>query len=171
MKHESDLKPKNSFEIENVENNRCEVVFFDLNSIEEEERTNEDGSINKVYLYYSYRKSMSYSSNLKKQIEDNYETLLAKAKEDDYNFYAKQVREKRNTLLKESDKEMAFDRLGLELPENISMTNLISTIKEFSKALSNITNSKWAKYRQELRDISKQEGFPYNVTFPAKPEE
>ena len=76
MKHESDLKPKNSFEIENVENNRCEVVFFDLNSIEEEERTGEDGSINKVYLYHSYRKSMSYSSNLKKQIEDNYETLF-----------------------------------------------------------------------------------------------
>lgn len=28
----------------------------------------------------------------------------------------------------------------------------------------------WASYRQALRDITTQEGFPYNVTWPAKPE-
>ena len=27
----------------------------------------------------------------------------------------------------------------------------------------------YAEYRQELRDITKQDGFPYNVTFPKKP--
>ena len=37
-------------------------------------------------------------------------------------------------------------------------------------ALSDVTMSEeWAAYRQELRDISNQEGFPYNVIFPAKP--
>lgn len=28
----------------------------------------------------------------------------------------------------------------------------------------------WASYRQALRDISEQEGFPHNVTWPTKPE-
>ncbi len=28
----------------------------------------------------------------------------------------------------------------------------------------------WTKYRQDLRDISKQEGFPYSVVFPTKPD-
>lgn len=28
----------------------------------------------------------------------------------------------------------------------------------------------WATYRQELRDITKQEGFPDNVTWPVRPE-
>lgn len=30
-------------------------------------------------------------------------------------------------------------------------------------------NGNYAKYRQELRDITKQEGFPFNVVFPTKP--
>lgn len=28
----------------------------------------------------------------------------------------------------------------------------------------------WATYRQALRDITTQEGFPFNITFPTKPE-
>ena len=28
----------------------------------------------------------------------------------------------------------------------------------------------WATYRQALRDITSQEGFPFNITFPTKPE-
>lgn len=28
----------------------------------------------------------------------------------------------------------------------------------------------WANYRQALRDVPTQEGFPYNVTWPTKPE-
>lgn len=31
------------------------------------------------------------------------------------------------------------------------------------------TKQKWAAYRQELRDITKQEGFPFTVKFPTKP--
>lgn len=27
----------------------------------------------------------------------------------------------------------------------------------------------WAAYRQELRDLTTQEGFPWNVTWPTKP--
>nr|DAT00194.1 MAG TPA: tail assembly chaperone protein [Caudoviricetes sp.] len=29
----------------------------------------------------------------------------------------------------------------------------------------------WAIYRQRLRDIPQQEGFPFNVVWPTKPDE
>jgi len=31
------------------------------------------------------------------------------------------------------------------------------------------TKDKWAPYRQALRDVPQQEGFPYNVTWPTPP--
>jgi hypothetical protein len=34
---------------------------------------------------------------------------------------------------------------------------------------SNDTNGVWQAYRQALRDVPSQEGFPWDVTFPAKP--
>ena len=38
-------------------------------------------------------------------------------------------------------------------------------------ALSDSTMTpEWASYRQALRDITAQEGFPYSVTWPTKPE-
>lgn len=36
--------------------------------------------------------------------------------------------------------------------------------------LSGEKKTEWATYRQSLRDVSSQEGFPYNVTWPTKPE-
>lgn len=171
MKHESDLKPKKSFEIENIEDNLCEVVFFDLESIEEETRIDEDGNEKVVYKFYTYRQKMNYNPNLKSYVEANYDKLLAKLKKLDYDTLAEEIRTRRNKLLQESDKEMAFDRLGFEIPENITMTNILNVIKGFFDTLANIKGNKWAEYRQKLRDITEQEGFPYNVEFPEKPKE
>ena len=33
-----------------------------------------------------------------------------------------------------------------------------------------VNKTAWATYRQALRDISKQSGFPWNITWPAEPE-
>jgi hypothetical protein len=55
------------------------------------------------------------------------------------------VKAKRNTLLAESDWTQLPD-----VPEE--------------------TRSKWFAYRQALRDITQQTGYPKNVTFPEKPE-
>lgn len=33
------------------------------------------------------------------------------------------------------------------------------------------TKAEWATYRQALRDISKQEGFPFDVIWPTPPQE
>lgn len=37
------------------------------------------------------------------------------------------------------------------------------------KDISDETSSKWTSYRQELRDISKQSGFPFNINWPKSP--
>lgn len=70
------------------------------------------------------------------------------------------ARKIRNKLLDESDKEMSLDRLGLD----------VSSAAKFIASLSKIFNGAWARYRQELRDITKQEGFPFNVSFPVAPD-
>ena len=54
------------------------------------------------------------------------------------------IREQRNYLLSESDWTQVSD--------------------------SPVDKAAWATYRQALRDITAQEGFPFNVTFPTKPE-
>lgn len=58
------------------------------------------------------------------------------------------VRQSRNLLLKESD--------------------FIATIDIWSK-LSNDQQKAWEEYRQALRDIPLQTGFPSNVDWPIKP--
>jgi len=57
---------------------------------------------------------------------------------------ATEVRAKRNELLKESDWTQILD--------------------------CTVDKTVWATYRQALRDITSQEGFPFNVIFPAMPE-
>lgn len=39
------------------------------------------------------------------------------------------------------------------------------------KDISSAISEEWATYRQELRDVSEQEGFPWNVIWPVKPTE
>lgn len=55
------------------------------------------------------------------------------------------VRDTRNQLLKDCDWTQ-----GKDIPDSISST--------------------WAQYRQQLRDIPMQSGFPWQVAWPAKPE-
>lgn len=164
MKTESTIRPENDFMIENIKGNSCEVVFFDtiLEEKKEEETT--------IYVYNTYRITLPYRSDLADVIEANIKLWLDYAKQVDFDSKAKEVREIRDKLLQESDKNMVLDRLGFEIPESITMTNILTVIKSFFAFLANAKNGDWAIYRQQLRDITKQEGFPYNVEFPKKPE-
>lgn len=164
MKTESTIRPENDFMIENIKGNSCEVVFFDtiLEENKEEETT--------IYVYNTYRITLPYRSDLADVIEANIKLWLDYAKQVDFDSKAKEVREIRDKLLQESDKNMVLDRLGFEIPESITMTNILTVIKSFFAVLENAKNGDWAIYRQQLRDITKQEGFPYNVEFPKKPE-
>ena len=58
---------------------------------------------------------------------------------------AKNVREDRNRRLSDTDWTQ-----GKDIPDNVSGV--------------------WATYRQALRDVPSQSGFPWEVTWPAKPE-
>ena len=66
----------------------------------------------------------------------------------------------RNKLLDLSDKEMSLDRLGLDTSSTFA----------FITSLGKIFSGEWAAYRQALRDIPQQEGFPFNITFPVAPD-
>ena len=81
-------------------------------------------------------------------------------REQDAEGAAELARKIRNKLLDSTDKEMSLDRLGLD----------ISSATKFIASLANIFGGSWAKYRQELRDITEQEGFPFRITFPTPPD-
>lgn len=168
MQIESSKRP-NKFEINEIENGKCTVLFFDnVQEVEASQLDSEEKSIK--YTYDMYKISTNFRESLSKQIESNYDKWLETAKKEEYNQLAAEVRAKRNELLAETDKEMCIDRLGLKLPADLSMTNIISSLKQFFEGFSNVCNGKIAKYRQELRDITKQKGFPYNIVWPTKDE-
>lgn len=170
MKQESDKKPTNKYEIENIKDDRCDVVFFDLDSIVESEvESPETGEKKKNYTYNTYRVRMNHNQSLIDSLENNYEEMLSEVKQFEYDKAASEIRQQRNELLKESDKEVALDRFAFEFPEEVTMANMIQCIKSLIDTFKNIRHNDWTKYRQELRDLTKQEGFPFNVKFPEKP--
>ena len=69
---------------------------------------------------------------------------LAAVETEDEELAANAVRAYRNKLLDESDKMMVQDRP-------------IENVQE------------WRNYRQSLRDVPEQEGFPFDVEFPVQP--
>lgn len=163
MKARSTIAPKN-FKIGDRKGNLIEVAFFDdIKEIQEEEET--------LYEYSIYTIKTIFREDLESFINDNYESWLTLAKETDYQVVANEVREKRNKLLEESDKQLLLDRLAIDLPDEINAVNLLSVVVKLFDNLKSILNGEWAEYRQKLRDITTQEGFPYNVEFPVKPDE
>lgn len=163
MKVKSTIAPEN-FKIGDRKGNLIEVAFFDdVKEIQEEETT--------IYEYSVFTLKTIYRNDLESYINDNYEDYLALAKENDYEIESTKIREKRNELLADSDKFLLLDRLGITLPGEITATTLLTSVKDFFDNLSEVLNGEWAKYRQELRDLTKQEGFPYDVEFPKKPKE
>ena len=135
----SSVRPKNPFEIENIRDGYCTVLFFD--NIEEYE--DEEGNTNYKYDLYVLDK-VNYRDNLEETISNNYDEWLNMAINFDYNEIAKKVRTKRDKLLSETD-----------------WTQMKDT------ALTKTEVKRYADYRQALRDIPQQEGFPYDVDFPA----
>lgn len=167
-KVESTIKP-NDYEIRSQSDNLVEVVFFD--DITEETRTSDDGTEQTIYTYYENPINIVYREDLEDYIEDNLETWKQQAKKLYEDKLAADVRAIRNDLLSESDKYQYLDRAGLKLPDTISATTMLTAFKDLITSLKTLVSGDWAKYRQALRDITKQKGFPYDVEFPNKPEE
>ena len=66
----------------------------------------------------------------------------------------------RNRLLDLSDKEVSFDRLSMDADDDIHASLLDE---------ENLSVIEWMVYRQILRDIPEQKGFPFDITFPDLP--
>lgn len=159
---QNSVKPEKNFEIQNINGNSCEVIFYD--NIKEKQ----DDEGNTIYEYEMYKKIIDYREGIEDTIEKNLEAWLKSIKDIDYVIAAAEMRKKRDELLKETDKEMCLDRLNIKFPQELSMTNILTGLKEFFDGFSSISNGKIAKYRQALRDVPQQEGFPYNIKWPNK---
>ena len=101
-----------------------------------------------------------------KQLRSEMDDVLRKAydkavAEQDKERSAELARKIRNRLLDKSDAEMSLDRIGLDT----------SSATTFLSSLDRVCSNKWAVYRQHLRDISAQEGFPFNIDWGVSPDE
>ena len=96
-------------------------------------------------------------SQLTEVLENAYQAACASG---DEQAAAEAARALRNRLLDLSDKEMSLDRLGLDTSSTFA----------FITSLGNIFSGEWAAYRQALRDLPQQEGFPFNIIFPVAPD-
>lgn len=159
MRTESNIRPE-AAEIEIAANGIAEVILRE--NITEETR---EGAT--MYQYDEYRMPVpSYRDNLLENVQKTLDAWMTSARNADYARLAAEVRAKRDALLAETDKEMCLDRLGLTSPEGSTFTAWIGFLKTIASAVF----GPMAKYRQALRDIPQQEGFPYDVTFPVPPE-
>lgn len=167
-KVESTIRPGN-FRIGELKGNLIEVAFFD--DIEEVTRTEEDGTEYTLYSYYVYKMQIINRDDLEAYLNDNIDTWLQLAKNNFIAEKAAEIRAIRDKLLAESDKHVLIDRLGIAVPEEINAVTMLSVIKDLFSSLGNVLNGNWSKYRQELRDITKQKNFPFEVEFPTNPAE
>lgn len=78
---------------------------------------------------------------------------------------AAEARARRDQLLADSDSLMALDRIGLSVPSGTTFTAWLS----FLKKLGDVLIGDVAVYRQALRDLPEQVGFPYEINWPHKP--
>lgn len=165
MKAESYIRPP-LFSVS--ESDDKAIIRFAVNVVEktikeegEEEQT--------VYEYDSYSLTVKNRPDLEKDIGSNYDEWLKKAKQIERDELAAEVRAKRDALLADTDKDFVLDRINLNIPEKVTASTMLNAVKDIFAVLGTVCSGEMAKYRQALRDMPEQEGFPYNVKFPAKP--
>ena len=103
------------------------------------------------------------TANMQERFESQKEAWRTLVKKKDYDQTAKAIREIRNQLLEQTDKDMTIDRIISDIPRDPSS---ITAFLPFLKSLITSLSGKMAKYRQALRDVPQQEGFPYHVDWP-----
>ena len=109
---------------------------------------------------------------LRSEMRDVLERAYAIAVEErDEDRAAELARKIRNKLLDASDKYNTVDRVfNFDLPETISTTNVISAVKALIEGIHGITANDWSVYRQHLRDITDQPGFPFDIDWGTAPD-
>lgn len=161
MKTESNIKPS-ALAVEQ-HGDKAEVILRE--NITDKTRQ-QDGENIVVYVYDEYRLFVPSRGNLLESVEAEKEKWLKTAKTTEHNTLAAAIRGKRDKLLAETDARMCFDRMGLDMPSGSTFSAWVDFLKGIASALS----GEWAVYRQALRDLPQQEGFPFDVEWPKKPE-
>lgn len=118
------------------------ATVFIREDIQEHIVTEQDGTERTEWSATEY--TATVNANSAKVTKELKQQIIEKNKKD----AAKEVREKRDALLKQSDIEMMNDRL---------------------EKMTDESAQEWKDYRQALRDITEQEGFPFEVVFPEMP--
>ena len=110
--------------------------------------------------------------HLRSEMSDVLERAYAIAVEErDEDRAAELARKIRNKLLDASDKYNTVDRVfNFDLPETISTINVISAVKALIEGINGITANDWSVYRQHLRDITDQPGFPFDIDWGTAPD-
>lgn len=118
----------------------------------------------------SWTYESSWTDNIVERITEKQAAWLAEAQAEAYAEAAAKVRSQRDKLLTESDAMTALDRFGMDLPDRVTATTMLTVFKEILTALWSITKGAIGQYRQALRDLPEQPGFPFDVEWPDKPE-
>lgn len=78
----------------------------------------------------------------------------------------------RNKMLDGTDKYDTVDRVfTFELPDTITAATVLTALKALINGIKGIRSNPWSVYRQFLRDIPEQAGFPFNIDWGNSPEE
>ncbi len=137
MKSESNVRPNENYNID-IREDKAIITFFDnIQEITENEETK--------YTYDTYEIKIQNREDLKEKMEnaEYYNSLLELAKEEYGQKLADEVRKIRDELLKETDKYLLED-----FPISAKM------------------KEKYKIYRNALRKIPEQSGFPNDVSWP-----
>ena len=98
------------------------------------------------YIYETYVHNMVWAEGLTEYIEDHFEMLYALFAQNETNARAQQIRQKRDSMLEATDYLMTIDY-----------------------PISDDMREQLRAYRQALRDITTQDGFPDSVIWPSAP--
>lgn len=128
-----------------------------------------DGS--KHYLYDKYTVDILDRPSLGQYISGMLDAWIASCEESEMQVVAAEARKARDKLLAETDYLMAIDRISLTIPTITASTTAqaCAALKTLCGSLQAACSGEWAEYRQALRDIPLQPGFPWEISWPKKP--
>lgn len=118
-----------------------------------------------VFEAVSWTMEVPWTDNLEARITAATEGWFTLAQQQATDIAAAAARAVRDQLLKDSDASMALDRLGLDVPSGTTFTAWLS----FLRGLGSVLTGAIAQYRQALRDLPNQPGFPFEIDWPEKP--
>lgn len=140
------------------EGQKAVIIFYtDVQEVQREEGT--------AFEAVSWTMEVPWTDNLEARITAATEGWFALAQQQATDIAAAAVRAIRDQLLKDSDAAMALDRLGLVVPSGSTFSSWLS----FLKGLGDVLSNRVAIYRQALRDLPNQPGFPFEIDWPEKP--